>query len=631
VSAALTLLLAAVLDRAFGEPRNAWHPVAWSDARRSHWGRGCCACRPVRHSLRGVWHGPLAVGGVTGLAWWCQQALDRFASPWWAAAVTSLLLKPSMSFRMLHDEVAAVEAALQQSLDAGRARVAMLCSRDVSTLDAHAVRETAIETLAENLNDAWVAPLFWFVVAGPARRLGLPRGQHAGCDVGLPRALGMGRQGGCAGRRPAGLAAGAFHRRTAVRPGVPLRMLGHEATQTPSPNSGWPMATMALRLGTSLGKPGVYRLNAEAPAPEAAAVARGAGACTASRCLGVRCGRCCVGRDEPSRGARVTPRSHGGPDAQGSAPHDFSTCAHPLGPCPGAWQAVREADARRYPDPHSTALRLRLAALQDVSPDRVLLAASASEFIQRITAAALALHDGPVVVPAQAYGDYAAAAQAWGRAVVVVGANMVGLAALRWCADPDSPCGQDQPTPANLDTVPTVLDRAYAPLRLNGSSPWSTDAVDGVFQLWTPNKALGLTGVRGAYAIAPRHAAGPLLTRLHALEPSWPLGAHAVAMLNAWCEPDTATWLAGSLPALVQARATLTAGLVQRGFAPRPGVAPFVCVRVPARWHTAAPALRQHGVAVRDCSSFGLPDHWRLNALPAASCTALWRVLDAVA
>lgn len=327
----------------------------------------------------------------------------------------------------------------------------------------------------------------------------------------------------------------------------------------------------------------------------------------------------------------MTPRSHGGPDAQGSAPHDFSTCANPLGPCPGAWQAVQAADPRRYPDPHSTSLRLRLAAHHGVAPERVLLAASASEFIQRITAAALALHDGPVAVPTRAYGDYAAAAQAWARPVVVADANTGPPAALRWCADPGSPSGQDDPTPANPDTVPTVLDRAYTPLRLTGSSPWSSDAVDGVFQLWTPNKALGLTGVRGAYAIAPRHALGPLLTRLRALEPSWPLGAHAVAMLNAWCESDTATWLAGTLPALAQARAALTAGLVQRGFAPRPGVAPFVCACVPARWSHAGPALREHGVAVRDCSSFGLPSHWRLNALPAASCAALWRALDAVA
>ncbi|MBF1259424.1 MAG: cobalamin biosynthesis protein, partial [Lautropia mirabilis] len=42
-----------------------------------------------------------------------------------------------------------------------------------------------------------------------------------------------------------------------------------QAALTPSPNGGWPMGAMALRLGVSLGKPGVYRLNGQAPAPQA--------------------------------------------------------------------------------------------------------------------------------------------------------------------------------------------------------------------------------------------------------------------------------------------------------------------------------------------------------------------------
>ena len=37
--------------------------------------------------------------------------------------------------------------------------------------------------------------------------------------------------------------------------------LGKEAGKTPSPNSGWPMAAMALVLGVTLRKPLVYGLN----------------------------------------------------------------------------------------------------------------------------------------------------------------------------------------------------------------------------------------------------------------------------------------------------------------------------------------------------------------------------------
>jgi adenosylcobinamide-phosphate synthase len=269
--AALTLLLAAVLDRAFGEPRNAWHPVAWFGRAVQRLSAVLLRLPPVAALLAGGLAWTLAVGGVAGLAWLFQQGLDRLSSPWLAAAATALLLKPAMSFRMLHDEVAAVESALAHSLDAGRARVAMLCSRDVSTLDANAVRETAIETLAENLNDAWVAPLFWFVVAG------LPGAWAFRAANTLDAMWGYRGRWEWAGKvaaRADDLLAWVPARITAAllwRPGLPLHHLIHEARQTPSPNGGWPMATMALRLGISLGKPGVYRLNAGAPAPQASA------------------------------------------------------------------------------------------------------------------------------------------------------------------------------------------------------------------------------------------------------------------------------------------------------------------------------------------------------------------------
>lgn len=272
--AALTLLLAAALDRAFGEPRNAWHPVAWFGRAVMPFGPVLLCLQPAAALVAGGVAWVLAVGAVAGLAWAFQQGLSRLSPPWLAAAATALLLKPAMSFRMLHDEVAAVEAALQQSLDAGRARVALLCSRDVSTLDAHAVRETAIETLAENLNDAWVAPLFWFVVAG------LPGAWAFRAANTLDAMWGYRGRWAWAGKvaaRADDVLAWVPARITAAllwRPGLPVRQLVREARRTPSPNGGWPMATMALRLGISLGKPGVYRLNARAPAPEATAVAQ---------------------------------------------------------------------------------------------------------------------------------------------------------------------------------------------------------------------------------------------------------------------------------------------------------------------------------------------------------------------
>jgi adenosylcobinamide-phosphate synthase len=270
--AALTLLLAALmaalLDRLFGEPRNAWHPVAWFGRAMAPLGEGIVRLPPRLALPAGALAWLLAVGGVALLGAWVQaKLLARLAAhgSWMAvplAALAGLMLKPALSWRMLREEVAAVEAALVHGLDAGRAQVARLCSRDVQALDETAVRETAIETLAENLNDAWVAPLFWFAL------FGLPGAWAFRAANTLDAMWGYrGRwewAGKCAARMD-DLLAWLPARLTAAllwRPGVPIARLTGEARRTPSPNGGWPMAAMALRLGVKLSKPGVYVLHA---------------------------------------------------------------------------------------------------------------------------------------------------------------------------------------------------------------------------------------------------------------------------------------------------------------------------------------------------------------------------------
>jgi histidinol-phosphate aminotransferase len=342
-------------------------------------------------------------------------------------------------------------------------------------------------------------------------------------------------------------------------------------------------------------------------------------------------------------------RRHGGTDARGPVRWDFSTCSHAGGPCPTALAAVRAADATRYPDPQSTALRGRLAAFHDVSPSRVLFAASASEFIQRLTAVGARLRPGAIGVPRHAYGDYAAAAIAWGRAVVLhenehaPHDNQPDPPTLRWFADPSSPAGQDTAPPARPGAVPTVLDAVYAPLRLAGASPWQRADLDAVFVLHSPNKALGLTGIRGAYAIAPRaghddrtqrlgYDVGTWCRALNVAAPSWPLSAQAEAMLTSWADEDTQAWCRDGLPRLAAWHQALRDLLRSRGFVLEPSVTPFGLARPPRALEAAQAdaVLHAHGVKVRDTSSFGLPGAWRLCAQPPEALAALGRALDAL-
>ncbi len=272
--------IALLVDRYLGEPALRCHPVVWignylgwAGNRVQH----LALQDPQQSDLRAFWSGAsawlLGAALVTALAWLLQTGLQWL--PWWAeAAALGLLLKPLLAWAMLKTEVRAVEAALAQSLDAGRARLAWLVSRDVKQLTSTQVRESAIETLAENLNDSVVAPLFWFVLLGLPGAALYRFANTADAMWGYP-GLYQGRNWAWAGKwaaraddvlswLPARITAGCLLLAgwlRGVRDVRLARSLPSEAARTPSPNSGWPMAAMALVLGVGLRKPGVYVLN----------------------------------------------------------------------------------------------------------------------------------------------------------------------------------------------------------------------------------------------------------------------------------------------------------------------------------------------------------------------------------
>ncbi|MES2718618.1 MAG: aminotransferase class I/II-fold pyridoxal phosphate-dependent enzyme [Pseudomonadota bacterium] len=320
-------------------------------------------------------------------------------------------------------------------------------------------------------------------------------------------------------------------------------------------------------------------------------------------------------------------RVHGGAGPGSAVRWDFSSNGNATGPCPAALAAVQAADASRYPEASHLAVRQALAAHHGVAVDQVLVAASGSEFIQRISAVGARLAPGPVQVPAKAYGDYALAARAHGRRVLV---DVVDVPpTLRWCAEPSSPLGRDAAPPAAPGACPTVLDAAYAPLRLDGSGRWTAADRAAAISLHSPGKALGLLGVRAAYALLPQAGAvawdvPAWRQALLAAAPSWPLGAHGEALLLAWCQPAVQQWLQHSLHTLRAWRARQRGALAARGVVLVDSVVPFFC----ARLALAPAALQQQGVAVRDAGSFGLPGWVRLNALPPAAQAALLQVID---
>lgn len=265
---AMALPLAWALDALFGEPRNAWHPVAWLGRVLGPVGACLCRCESGVAFLGGglAWMVFAVLLGWAAIAW---QALCN-SWPWWLGVpAMALALKPTFAWRMLHDEAAAVDAALAQSLSAARSRVARLVSRDVSRMDEALVRETALETLAENLNDSVVAPLFWYAL------LGLPGAavyRFANTADAMWGYRGRFEWAGKWAARADDVLSWCPARLTGwliypARNMTMWRSLVEQASKTPSPNGGWPMGAMALRLQACLRKPEVYVLNEAAPSP----------------------------------------------------------------------------------------------------------------------------------------------------------------------------------------------------------------------------------------------------------------------------------------------------------------------------------------------------------------------------
>ena len=106
---------------------------------------------------------------------------------------------------------------------------------------------------------------------------------------------------------------------------------------------------------------------------------------------------------------------------------------------------------------------------------------------------------------------------------------------------------------------------------------------------------------------------------MNQLCPSWPIGAHGAAMLEAWTQADTQAWLAGSLDTLRHWKAGQTALCASFGWIVLPSLANFFVCRA----DVDIAALRQHSIKLRDCASFGLPDHVRLGVLGPAAQDAL--------
>ena len=157
----LPLLLGWLLDFVFGDPSRLPHPVVWFGKMIS-WGE--YRLNKGSHRMaKGAVMAIVLILMVFFVVWGLKRLLPNMVL--WLVLDTIIIFY-CLAGTTLIREVREVFLALDRSLDEGRQQVARIVGRDTSQLSAQEVRTAALETLAENLSDGVIAPLFWFALLG---------------------------------------------------------------------------------------------------------------------------------------------------------------------------------------------------------------------------------------------------------------------------------------------------------------------------------------------------------------------------------------------------------------------------------------------------------------------------------
>jgi adenosylcobinamide-phosphate synthase len=225
--------------------------------------------------MLGATAGAVALGALTPRLGWLGLLVDALA------------LKSMLSLRGLAAGALAVGADLRRA-DLTGARAALgrdLVSRPTAALDAGQVASATVESVAENLTDAFLAPVLFFLVFGLPGAVAYRVVNTADAMIGYREGILL-YFGRVAARLddvlnlvPARVAALALIVAAPLAGGDGRRALEtmrRDHGRTASPNAGWTMAAMAGALGVALEKPGAYRLG-DGRSPTADDIARAVG------------------------------------------------------------------------------------------------------------------------------------------------------------------------------------------------------------------------------------------------------------------------------------------------------------------------------------------------------------------
>lgn len=272
---AAALILALLLDIMLGEPPNVVHPVAYMGWMTSLMERLGPKSNHIAQLLYGFLIALTIPIAFATAGYFLTLALKNL-HPAVYIAITGILLKMCFSVRSLGKTALLVKSELEANKPEHRKSLTALVSRDTSNLTPTQISGAAIESVAENTTDSFVAPWLYFALFGLPGALAYRavntldsmigyRGEYeylGKVSARLDDAI------NCIPARLSALlivTASAFRRLNSRRA---LQLVFREGHATSSPNAGLTMAAMAGALGVTLEKAGHYCLGSGLREPE---------------------------------------------------------------------------------------------------------------------------------------------------------------------------------------------------------------------------------------------------------------------------------------------------------------------------------------------------------------------------
>lgn len=307
---------------------------------------------------------------------------------------------------------------------------------------------------------------------------------------------------------------------------------------------------------------------------------------------------------------------------------DLSVNVNPLGPHPAVLEAVQRASVHLYPQPWAAGARAALARACDVAPEQIIVGHGSTELIWSAVSL-LASDPRPLLLAGPTFSEPASAARAFGvgcvelqsisepgfaldlgqlaRAITQHDAQAVYLCQPN---NPDGSCvpaGRLRELCAAEPTRLFLIDQAFLSLSTRHSD-LALRFPDNVLLVRSLTKEHALPGLRVGYALG----AASLIERLDARRPSWMVSAPGEAAIIAACEQHG--YVAHVRDFLLESRQLQADACSLLGWQVVPSTTSYFMMRVGDGDAFRARLLSRHAIAVRSCSSFGLPEYVRIAA-----------------